>query len=319
MYPQEPNSTVKTVLSKTTVDEYLRVIILISKFGGDPFQAIVTKSRARVIKAAVRWAIEQTKRGDIASNPLLPDISLALERLGGIDHANELINAINIDSLKRRVGRVKKLNGLEPEWALRLVTATEMETPVEHAAVVALFLTGCRISELADFQICSLPRALGVVIRGKKLKENAGQKVRKIAFPIEGLVTKLTALCPSDRSFVRPFESLKIRRVERILEKASQHTQGSPRRVNSSCLRNHVASMAKAANWEPAKIAELLGHQTEDTQKYYGRAVKGLGSQRTGWVEPIKVAASTGIRPAAPKPFGENLSVQEREDPSEGQ
>lgn len=154
MYPPEQNSLDKPVLAKTTMKEYRRVLKLIAEYGCEPLQSIVSKSRARVIRAALRWCIEQSKQQDIATEPLPPEFALAMERIGGVDRANALINAIEVGGLKRRVGRVRKLNGLEPDWALRLILATEKEIPVEHAAVVSLFLTGCRIAELHEFQIC---------------------------------------------------------------------------------------------------------------------------------------------------------------------
>lgn len=306
MYPQDQNMTEKSPLAKTTQVEYMRALRLIARSDGRSLEEITTKSRARVVKAAVRWGVGEYISSEITSAALLPDISLALERLGGKDRAIAVVDAIAVGGLKRRVGRVKKLNGLEPGWALRLVMATKGESAIEHAAVVALFHTGCRISELHGILLCRIKDHIGIAIKGTKQKKQAGQSLRRVIFPIEGTLEKLAALCPEERTFFCPFEFLKTRRVERVIEKASQLTQGSPRRINSSCLRNNVASLAKAAGWEPSKIAGFLGHQSETTQQYYGRAVKGQGARRDGWVEPIKVTASTSTRPAMSKPFDLN-------------
>ena len=309
MYPQYGKQPSTAALAQTTVREYLRALRLIAANNEEPFESLVSKSRARVIKAAVHWCVEQVKRPDIAKNPLAQEFYKVLRKLGGPTKALELIDGIDITSLKRRVGRVGKLRGLDPDWAMHLVEATMKESPIEHAAVIALFLTGCRISELRGMKICIRSDAIGIVISGKKLKANAGQEVRKLAYRKHGVAAVLAGLCPGDGTLIQLFKDLPIRRIAHVIEKASQKTQGSPYRVNSSCLRNNVASISKAAGWEPSKIAALLGHQSEATQQAYGRAVLGLKCR--GWLEPIKVQATTPTRAAGAKPFSQGPSESE--------
>ncbi len=311
MYPQDQNQTRAPVLANSSSDEYLRALRLFADGGERWIENIGSKSRARGVAAAVRWCIAQVECGNIANDQLSGEPSELLTRLGGRDRALEIVNRIEIHSLKRREGRVRKLLGLDRHWATRLVAATETENVLEHAAVVALFLTGCRLSELSDMALHLNGDNLSVVIHGRKVRNDAGQEFRGVILPSEGVVIKLTSLCPKDGSIVEPFKTLSPRRVERVIEKASQETQGAPRRVSSSCLRNHVSSLCKALGWSPSKIAMMLGHQSEATQKYYGRSI--LGSNPAGWVKPIKVMATTPTRPAGPKPFRSAYGESNRE------
>lgn len=301
MYPQSQIEGQAMLLAQTTINEYRRVLRLVAE-APEPFLAnIKTKGRARVVKAALRWSATQADTDIASTSQADRNFGDVLVKLGGANGVLALASKIDVEPLQRRVGRVRKLQGLRPDWAERLVAATQQETPLEHAAVIALHQTGCRLSELTQIALRVHSGHLAIAIPGKKLKAQAGQKLRGLTLPLESRVTTLAALCPKDGTFVQPFRDLSMRRVERVIEKASQATLGDPRRVNSSCLRNNVASLCKAAGWPPGRIAELLGHQSEGTQKYYGRAT--MGTTRTGWVQPINVSATHPTRQVADKPF----------------
>ncbi len=296
MYPNEEISAKGMRISDSTRAQYVLTLRRFAKRGMRYLEDMGAKSTGHVFCAALRWALETEGDfdGDDALHQSAREEALAVfgGRLGAID----FLKHFSLDPLKKRVGRVKKLRGLPPDWCQQIVRATITESPVEHASVVALVQTGCRPSEIEGLQMAAKQGRLFIVVKGKKVKEFAGQALRGVGFELCEALEPLVKLCPVDGSVVSPFKSVNARRIERLLEKASKKVFGDPRRVNASTIRNGAASNLKFHTWSKQDVAMFLGHQSEKTQKYYGRPL--LGRRGTHFIEPLSVIAKTTPRPA---------------------
>jgi integrase len=294
MYPDKENSMKRQLISASTQAQYVQTLRRFAKREMRYFEDISAKSTGHVFCAALRWALEtdDPEGGDTTHQTAIAE---ALAIFGGRLGAIDFLKHFSCNYLKKRVGRVKKLRGLPPDWCQQIVAATGMELPVEHASIIALAQTGCRPSEIEGLRMAIKHGRLFIVIDGKKIKPSAGQTIRGSEFAICDPLKPLVELCPSDGSVVSPFISINARRIERLLEKASNKVFGDPRRVNASTIRNGAASNLKFLTWSKSDIAKFLGHQSERTQKYYGRPL--LGRRGSTFIEPVRVIAKTTPRP----------------------
>lgn len=312
MYPTEEISTKKLRISASTQAQYVLTLRRFAKRGMPYLEDMGAKSTGHVFRAAMRWAlaIEGDSGGEDAPHQIA--CAEALSVFGGPLGAIDFLKDFSCSPLKKRIGRVKKLRGLPPDWSHQIVGATITEAPLEHSSIVALAQTGCRPSEIQGLHMAVRQGELLIAIRGKKVREFAGQDLRGFRFAICEPLQPLVQLCPLDESVVSPFDSINARRIERLLEKASTKVFGDPRRVNASTIRNGAASKLKSLDWSKEDIAKFLGHQSERTQKYYGRAL--LGRRSTNFIEPLSVIAKTPPRPVKTYHFRLNEAQGYRAD-----
>jgi integrase len=309
MYTSPSNQPKNATRKKRTLTSYNLQLKRIIELGTKAFDGLKTKSSITHLGSALRYAQGILSDPDGAKDSVYDICSEALVQIGGADKISQLIDQLRSGPLKRKVGRSKKLIGLPQDWAENMVTASASEKTLEHLAVVALYMTGCRPDEIQNIamKISLKTNSLLVVIAGAKVKNMAGQEKRGLFFTLQGFAAELAQIC-DDESIHHPFQNINARRVERLVEKASKKVLGDERRVSASTFRNHVASVMKARHASPTEIAQFLGHQSEVTQTDYGRATYGKNS--SNWIAPIKLTVSTPVRQvmSAAQKFAERAS-----------
>lgn len=145
---------------------------------------------------------------------------------------------------------------------------------------------------------------LRVVVESAKCREGHGQPVRAVfvAPPkaaradVKARYAELAGLVKASGSAglvlkVKASESLSAgQKVSRAFSKfAAQMTDGGPK-LSAYSLRHRFSSQAKASMDSPEDVARVLGHQSTETQKHYGRAHRGGGS-----VSPVTVKTGAGV------------------------
>jgi integrase len=298
MYPTSPDFNDRKTLSQSSQLEYLRTLIHLNQTGLESLKTVRSKSRIRVIRAALKWCLSQMNIAAEGKKPADPMFADFIANLGGTDAVTNLARTLEPNMPKRRTGRVNKLRGLPTDWAMSVVNAIPNLPKNEKAAVMLMAHLGFRPSELPQICLKATADHFGVVIVGKKIKGDSGQSLRGASFEKSIYWEDVMNLCTSQASY--PFETINAKRIERVIQKASMAVFGDPARVTASTFRNLVASEAKSRGWPPEKIACLLGHQSQRTQKYYGRA--SLSSKYSGWIAPTDVRAQVTPRPRNDSP-----------------
>lgn len=285
-------------LAESTQLTYTRILRRIVKNLPEAIEGIGAISTAGNVRAALRAAHRaihddskmHTDFGELARK--------AIATLGGHDSVEETIAEIFALELSARVGRVSKLKNLPDDWIEETIEAAAIETQEEQAAVIVSALTGARPGEVASIGLLHLACGdLCVIIEGNKISDSSGQKQRILRFAPLGLAQRLIPFAGQEVAS-RPFTDINSRRMQRVVEKASTKAFDCATEVNCSTFRNNVASQLKALGWTTQDIAIVLGHQSEVTQKYYGR--RRYASSSGGWLAPSKLHATNAVRPVAP-------------------
>lgn len=285
-------------LAKSTRLTYTRILRRIVKNPRKAIKGIGAMSTAGNVRAALRAAHRAIHEDSEKNTDFGVVAREAIAILGGHDSVEETIEKILALELSARVGRVSKLKNLPDDWIEETIDAAAIETKEEQAAVIVSALTGARPGEVASIGLLHHECGdLCVIIEGNKTSDVAGQQQRILRFAPLGLAQRLIPFAGKDVAS-RPFKDINSRRMQRVVEKASTKVFGCPTQVNCSTFRNNVASQLKSLGWNAEEIAIVLGHQSETTQKFYGR--RRYASSSGGWLAPKIIHGTNVVRPVAP-------------------
>jgi integrase len=294
-------------LAASTHKSYCNTFRRIAEEGLGAFDDVEAQGTAQNMRAALRSGYRSLDDLSEVHSEFGILARAAILRLGGHDSAEDAIEAILSGDLTKRVGRVKKLKGLPDDWLDLTIDAAECEIETEHAAVMVMALAGPRPSEIASIGLCELENGdIAVMIDGTKITEVSGQTQRRLTFPPVGLARWLRIFA-SQGEYSYPFVNINNKRMERIVAKASIRAFGCPRRVNCSTFRNNVSSQLKALEWSADAIAKVLGHQSQKTQKFYGRI--RFGKRTSSWMAPSQVHSTEIVRAVAPSSVSYHQSI----------
>lgn len=145
---------------------------------------------------------------------------------------------------------------------------------------------------------------LRFVIESAKCREGHGQPVRSV-FVVppkaagEGVKKRYAELaglvkaCGTAGLVVGVAASEKLtagQKVSRAFSKFANAMEAAGPKISAYSLRNRFSSQAKASCETLEEVAQVLGHQSTETQKHYGRRQRGGGR-----VSPVAVAVGSGV------------------------
>lgn len=145
---------------------------------------------------------------------------------------------------------------------------------------------------------------LRFVIEGAKCGDKKGQPVRSVfivppANASRGVQARYAELAGLVKTSGRAGLVLKVAESEKLtagqkLSRAfsdfASKMGGTGARLSAYSLRNRFSAQAKASLGTLEEVAQVLGHQSTETQKHYGRRQRGGGR-----VSPVAVAVGGGV------------------------
>lgn len=180
------------------------------------------------------------------------------------------------DLLDPRRSKRKDLRHLPNDWREKLVA----RMPNYLSANLVLAISGCRPSELVKGVCISVfEGSLTVEIQGSKVKENAGQPVRRLTW----ILTDAPKMVLQLADMVGPSGTLIVKVKDARLYSGAMSAAGKrewPRRqkkITPYSLRHQVASDWKKQGMDSIALAMALGHAVDKTQSIYGCASQGGG------------------------------------------
>lgn len=174
--------------------------------------------------------------------------------------------------------------------------AFDAATPAQKAAVALLWAAGPRPAELAKgVDVVRVKHkgklALEVTIPGAKVCESlqAGQPVRYLLIDVETAAGRALLEVLGDR------EEMTVKRgAARVRKDFAEIRERTMLRVSPYSMRHQAAANAKAV-LAPEKVAAMLGHQSERSQKHYG----SVSQAQSGGGAVLNAEASKEIRPSS--------------------
>ncbi len=206
---------------------------------------------------------------------------------------------------KRRVGRVTNLSKVREGWQ-EIIYSNLSDKWKKLFAVMAL--TGCRPGELNGLQIhpTNDEGVFWFHIKGEKVTEHAGQEWRELRIDVRGAAgaDELIAAIGTEGWTVEVKDSAQA--PTKAITRAAQRAKliRLDQTLPSYVCRNAVASGMKADGYGIEIVAAVLGHSTDECQKFYGRARAGHKSGGGKVLEvktarPVKkTARSLGYQPS---------------------
>jgi hypothetical protein len=144
---------------------------------------------------------------------------------------------------------------------------------------------------------------LRFVIEGAKCRERHGQPLRSVFVPVPASAAKevrdrYAELVRQVKESGRAGLVLKVDAGETLTagQKLSRAFSdfaskcGDGPKLSAYSLRNRFSAQAKASLETPEEVAQVLGHQSVETQRHYGRAHRGGGK-----VSPVAVQVGGGV------------------------
>lgn len=184
--------------------------------------------------------------------------------------------------------------------------AFDAATPAQKAAVALLWAAGPRPAELAKgVDVAKVAHkgklALEVTIPGAKVCETlqAGQPVRYLLIDVETPAGRALLEVLGDR------EEMTVKRgAARVRKDFAEIRERTMLRVSPYSMRHQAAANAKAV-LAPEKVAAMLGHQSERSQRHYG----SVSQAQSGGGAVLDADASKAIRPALSPGAGPRKTV----------
>jgi len=185
------------------------------------------------------------------------------------------------DPARRRQGKRLSLRGLPDDWREQMI---EKATPKHKLTMAVLAATGCRPAELQagiEFRRTG-PYEITATWDGAKQKHDeagnrfAGGGVRSVVIDASTYcgMTIAQAL-PADGS---PMTVQVGRWAARdAIDLAADRCGKKFDKVSAYSFRHQFSADLKAAKVDPATIAEMMGHDSEESQKNYGEQGQGRG------------------------------------------
>ena len=287
-----------SLLANSTRRTYFNIYKRIVNPEVDAFEGIGAVSTANNFRAALRVAYRCMNE----ESEIITDFGIAaraaIRHLGGHESAEDAMQAILSGDLSARVARMKKLKNLPLDWNEQIIEAASCETSAEQGAMVAMSLVGPRPGEVATIGLTMMKNGdIAMRVEGNKISEASGQSWRVFMLAPTGLARRLLPFATRGKMSY-PFKKINSKRIQRVVAKASARAFGRATAVNCSTFRNNVSSELKALDWPADEIAKTLGHQGQNTQRFYGR--RGFARKSGGWVPPKSVQTSQPTRPVSP-------------------
>lgn len=158
---------------------------------------------------------------------------------------------------------------LPADWRDRIQAAV---VPADRPALAAMALTGCRPAEVRGVKVQQDDRAVTLVIRGAKVDEARGVKVRAITIDKTEL-----ALTQAGRDLKAWLGERPVRTVayagscEALRDRAARAAaRAGLSNVTSYTYRHAEARDLRAGGASRAEVTARLGHRSERSQRQYG-------------------------------------------------
>jgi hypothetical protein len=300
------NQIPTNLLADSTRASYLSIFNRTVDPHVDAFAGIHAVSTANKFRAAYRVGDRCMQEGVESNTEFGIAARKAILHFGGLENAESFMDAILAGDLSARVSRMNKLKNLPADWSEQMIEAAKCESSAEQAAVVAMAMVGPRPGEIADIGLLIMENGdLAMRLNGNKLSEVSGQCWRVFMLEPEGWAKRLLPLATRGK-ISYPFKKINSKRIQRVVAKASAKAFGCATKVNCSTFRNHVSSELKALDWSEDDIAKAMGHQSQKTQRFYGR--RRFARKPGGWVPPKTVQTSQTTRPVSPSSMTYHLS-----------
>ena len=180
------------------------------------------------------------------------------------------------DHIKRNPMRKIKSLKIDRQKARRPLSGEQLErlrdgceTYKEKALLEFLVSSGCRLGEIVGLRVDAVDwQGRSVVVRGK------GNKERTVYFSVRAKLMLQEYLAQRRggdalfASFRAPYDAMKPRAIERVLQKIGERA-GESRRIHPHLMRHTFASNALNAGMDITIIQHLLGHTDPKTTLIY--------------------------------------------------
>jgi hypothetical protein len=158
---------------------------------------------------------------------------------------------------------------------------------------------------------------LRFVIEGAKCREKCGQPLRSVFVPwpsdaADEVKKRYTELLQLAKAHKRDSLVLKVedsetltagQKLSRSFSKFASKCGGDGPKLSPYSMRNRFSAQAKASLESLEEVAKVLGHQSTETQKHYGRRQRGGGR-----VSPVAVQVGAGVQFEPVRSYGRSKS-----------
>lgn len=314
-------------LAESTTKEYERraARLVALRESGEPLDIAPMVKRERYLwKAAGAWHFKAKAREALtAANKVWNSKEFASEgerwkawrsAVGKVEKAREALEqwesldfAASVDEERRRQANHKKRPATDSQLSrfFQVVGSSKY-----RGAFLAMEFAGARPAEFAAGVRVEVAKQGGAVglrfnIEGAKCREGVGQPLRSVFVPLPSeagaeVKQRYAELARMVKECGRAGLVLKVEKGETLTagqklsrafsDFASKCGGGDGPKLSAYSLRNRFSAQAKASLSSLEEVAQVLGHQSTETQKHYGRRQRGGGR-----VSPVAVQVGAGV------------------------
>lgn len=314
-------------LAESTTKEYERraARLIALRESGEPLDIAPMVKRERYLwKAAGAWHFKAKAREALnAADKVWKSKEFASEgerwkawrsAVGKVEKAREALErwesldfAASVDEERRRQANHKKKPATDSQLSrfFQVVGASKY-----RPAFLAMEFAGARPEEFAAgvrVEVAKQGGAVGLrfVIEGAKCGDKKGQPVRSVFVPVpseagDEVRQRYAELAKLVKASGRAGLALKVekggtltagQKLSRSFSDFASKCGGDGPKLSAYSLRNRFSAQAKASLSSLEEVAQVLGHQSTETQKHYGRRQRGGGR-----VSPVAVQVGAGVQ-----------------------